>query len=372
MEIPTVTISAIDGDHHSIGTELDSHADSAVVGKNALVLRHTNKSVTVSGFTKSLGNVKSVPIVDAAIMYECPYNHHCYCLTLHNALLVPALEHNLIPPFLLRRAGVHVNDEAKILVKAPTEEHHSLYFPDNKLRIPLSLKGIVSYFPTRKPTIDEWLQHPNLDITPDEPSWNPSTTEYSSQEALMLDHEGHMMLKDVRDKHLVELRTREDYDDPMEFTYLAVESSAIEMVMATTHCTGTNRCSNDMGLFMYDENTEDTIAAVLNDISPALHPLSFSNRLNERQAVGQFGMSVGAVNIDCDDDGIEPLNDGWQPDHSEILDYSILSHELLEHAISALSTSIANGISASRLAEVFRISEKMAEKTLKVTTQRLR
>ena len=47
MEIPTITISAIDGDHHSIGTELDSHADSAVVGKNALVLRHTNKSINV-------------------------------------------------------------------------------------------------------------------------------------------------------------------------------------------------------------------------------------------------------------------------------------------------------------------------------------
>ena len=42
-------------------TDLDSHADSPVVGDNAIILFHTNKTVRLSCFTKVLGDIKKVP-----------------------------------------------------------------------------------------------------------------------------------------------------------------------------------------------------------------------------------------------------------------------------------------------------------------------
>ena len=65
---------------------LDSHAISPVVGYNTYVWRDTGKTISVGGFTKSLGSLSSVPIVDAIVTYECPYNAKSYLLVVHNAL----------------------------------------------------------------------------------------------------------------------------------------------------------------------------------------------------------------------------------------------------------------------------------------------
>jgi hypothetical protein len=49
------------------------------------------------------------------------------------------MDHNLAPPFLLREAGVDVDDIPKIHVKNPNVSHHSIYFDGTDLRIPLAL-----------------------------------------------------------------------------------------------------------------------------------------------------------------------------------------------------------------------------------------
>ena len=141
------------------------------------------------------------------------------------------------------------------------------------------------------------------------------------------------------------------------------------MISALT--TGFHQTVNDHELFCYDAANEDTIAAVMYDISYALHPQSFVSRLNEYHAFGQYAMAVGATSIDDEYINTKTMNDGWTPDNSSKLHYSILHHDDLEYAISALSASSPTGITASRLADVFRISEKIATDTLKVTTQRL-
>ena len=51
--------------------ELDSHADSPVVGNGAHVLEHTGKKVSVSGFTDELGKPMLVDVVHAVITYDC-------------------------------------------------------------------------------------------------------------------------------------------------------------------------------------------------------------------------------------------------------------------------------------------------------------
>lgn len=52
-------------------TDLDSHADSPVVGINAKILSYANKYVNVWGFTKALGSISKAPVVNVAVTYTC-------------------------------------------------------------------------------------------------------------------------------------------------------------------------------------------------------------------------------------------------------------------------------------------------------------
>jgi hypothetical protein len=62
-----------------------------------------------------------------------------YIQLIRNALYVPSLHHNLLPPFMMRGAGVIVKDTPKIQLDDPSEEDHAITFPKTGFRIPLSL-----------------------------------------------------------------------------------------------------------------------------------------------------------------------------------------------------------------------------------------
>ena len=138
-------------------TDLDSHANMPVVGRNAYVISDTGRVVDVSPFTPDYKPLQ-LPIVDAAIQYDCPYNGVSHILVIRNALHVPSMRNNLIPPFIMREAGIQLRDTPKIQVSNPSEDDHSLYFPGDGFRIPLSLWGVFSYFPSSKPTAS-MLEH---------------------------------------------------------------------------------------------------------------------------------------------------------------------------------------------------------------------
>ena len=76
-------------------------------------------------------------------MYRCPFSGTEYLLIILNALHVPTMSHNLIPPFILREAGVKVNDKPKIHCSDPGEDDHALVLDDG-FRIPMQLHGILS------------------------------------------------------------------------------------------------------------------------------------------------------------------------------------------------------------------------------------
>ena len=62
-----------------------------------------------------------VPIVDAAVQYKCPYSGMLHVLVIRNALHVPSMRHNLVPPFMIREEGIQVNDTLKIQVNSPKQ-----------------------------------------------------------------------------------------------------------------------------------------------------------------------------------------------------------------------------------------------------------
>ena len=159
-------------------TELDTHAASIVVGRNALVINETGKTVNMGPFPKELGSLKKVPIVDCVVAHDCPYSNETYYLAMYNALLVPQMEENLLPPFVVRRQGHILNDTPKIQVKSPTKDDHCLIFENGVGRIPLQLCDTISYFTTRKPTEQEYLEASAedkvIDLNVDEPTFIPS------------------------------------------------------------------------------------------------------------------------------------------------------------------------------------------------------
>ena len=132
--------------------ELDSHANMPVVGKNAYVLADTGRTCDVYAFTPNYEPIE-VPIVDAALLYQCPYKGTSHILVIRNCLHVPTMTNNLIPPFIMREAGVEINDQPKIHTKDPGVEDHSIYFPEAEFHITLSLNGVFSGFTMSKPDV---------------------------------------------------------------------------------------------------------------------------------------------------------------------------------------------------------------------------
>ena len=152
-------------------TKLYSHADSPVVGRYSKILEDTGRKATVSGFTTDLGKPITVPVVNTAVAYDCEVTGKTYILVICNALYFQNMEENLIPPFMMRLAGVEVDKCPKFLAKNPSEINHLMLFPGGNIRIPL---------PTRLPTTKELKDEEGsyLMLTPNMPTWDPHTETY--------------------------------------------------------------------------------------------------------------------------------------------------------------------------------------------------
>ena len=164
-------------------TDLDSHADSPVVGNNATILLHTNKTVRVSGFTKALGDISKVPVVVAVVAYTDTITGVTYLLVISNALYMKGIEGNLIPSVMIRLTGHQVDEFPKIMCKNPTINTYVISINDPELLMPLFLKGTTRYIPTRKPTVEEFKTCQYIDLTPNTSDWNPHDMHSADQES---------------------------------------------------------------------------------------------------------------------------------------------------------------------------------------------
>jgi hypothetical protein len=96
-------------------------------------------------------------------------------------------------------------------MKELIEEDHSLILPDTGFRIPLSLTGTFSFFPTTKPSVKDLIDPEEVYIlTP--ATWDPHLDEYAMNEGSMLDWEGNLKTKKERECKVV-LPPRVDHLD---------------------------------------------------------------------------------------------------------------------------------------------------------------
>ena len=176
-------------------TKLDSHADSCVLGKNALVVQDFERPVSVYGYEGQNGPVKTARTVTGALAYDNPLDGQTLILVVHQATYIPSLHHNLLCPMQMRMNDVKVNEKPKFFCKTPTDESHSLIIQnedneEDNLLIPLSLNGVTSYFNTRKPSVEEFESCTRYELTAEGPEWDPASPTFGAQEDSMKDFRG--------------------------------------------------------------------------------------------------------------------------------------------------------------------------------------
>ena len=108
-----------------------------------------------------------------------------------------------MPPFIIIDAGLEVREIPKIHVKEPNVEDHSIYFSDESLRIPLSLNGIFSSFPTRRTTTQDLIDGIPVLINPKGPTWNPYSNSYKQNEDSHLHWKGGVIDRQYHAKSLL-------------------------------------------------------------------------------------------------------------------------------------------------------------------------
>ena len=321
-------------------TELDSHAASIVAGDNVLVIRESGRTVDVGPFTESLGKLKSVPVVDCAIAHDCPYTGLTRVIMMYNVLYIPQMTHNLIPPFVVRRRGHVINDVPKIHIDTPSEEDHSMYFADEDVRIHFQLIDTTSYFTSRKPTREEFMEAEDtntlLELNTDEDSWNPHADIYARMEECMLDFEGRMIEPTLRHRNIL----YDDDDNNVHISGVSMTEFNEERTQQVSSTSIIDQISIPRLETEYASHDTDQVASVLQNISRSLDPHSFAEDLNLCAAHSKFGMAVGSTVSTPD------------------------------FVIGATHSSTPKGIKAHELAKVFKIDVPTAKKTLQVTSQR--
>ena len=140
--------------------ECDSHADTSVLAKEALIIHDYGRPVSVYSYDKEDG-CKEYRTVSAAVAYDHPQTGQVYMLVINQAIKIPLLQNHSLCPMQCWLNGIKISEMPEFLAEDPDESTHSLQVVDplddsSPLFIPLSLTGVTSYFPVRKPTIAEW------------------------------------------------------------------------------------------------------------------------------------------------------------------------------------------------------------------------
>jgi hypothetical protein len=130
-------------------SDLDSHADCCVCGKEVLVFNDFDREVTVTGWDPE-GGTQSLRIVSAALGYTIPESGKTVLLSVHQSIFSPTLNHNLLSTMQMRLHDVVVNEKPKFQCLKTTNLSHSISVRgdnvDDVLFIPLDLHGLCLVF----------------------------------------------------------------------------------------------------------------------------------------------------------------------------------------------------------------------------------
>jgi hypothetical protein len=234
------------------------------------------------------------------------------------------MDHNLLPLFLAREAGLKIDETPKCHADSPLVLNHSICDQITGMHIHMALNGIFLYFVMRKLNIDEmenWESYPVVYLTPDSDSCDPNVSHFAEQKAAMLDHNGHIVEQEPCVKTLfVEADLGSLYKEPTTWDQF---NEIVDRIM------------------MEDEEPSGNIDVLTCKVS------SFSLLIKEWAILSNASMAFGATMINksaCDIFEAQ-LRDAIKEGFSTLL------------AVRAGQTW---GVSAEHLAKIWRISHNNA------------
>lgn len=147
--------------------ELDSHADTVVLGNNCIIIAYTGQECDVSPYTESYNAIEGVPIVTGATAWTSDATGETLLLVFHEALWMgEVMDPSLVNPNQLRHFGVSVQDNPF----SSTQMH--ITNETNDMVIPLDANGTTIYFSSRTPTDKELQTCRHVTMT-SRSEWNP-------------------------------------------------------------------------------------------------------------------------------------------------------------------------------------------------------
>ena len=136
----------------------------------------TGNEFEVYGYRGKDGEVEILEEGTFVTAYDIP-NGTSILLVVHRALARENQEVSLISPFIMRRAGVVVNDIAAQHSFVGDKEAHSIIIPDRGYQMDLELINTQSSLRIRRPTNDELGTLERVEITL-QTAWDPFDDHY--------------------------------------------------------------------------------------------------------------------------------------------------------------------------------------------------
>ena len=156
-------------DEGSAKNELDTRADTCVLGKNWRYISDEQQVCTVSGFHSAFKSLKEVPIVRAATGWVDPVSGASFILYINQGLWFgEELDHSLINPNQIRHFGIAVSDN-------PYDNSKPLGIAHSEVFVPFKSTGATVYFETFRPSDDQLHddKFTHVELTDSRKEWDP-------------------------------------------------------------------------------------------------------------------------------------------------------------------------------------------------------
>ncbi len=162
-----------DHSHATYGRmELDSRADTIVLGSNAIIMHYTTRECDVSPYADSYDPIRNVPIITGATAVARQETDMTYILVLNEAIWMgELLDHSLINPNQLRSHGIDVQDNpfGNVAMHIGSDNDDFVH--------PMQADGTTIFFDSRTPTGYELDNCPHIILSsPNE--WNPRDVQF--------------------------------------------------------------------------------------------------------------------------------------------------------------------------------------------------
>jgi hypothetical protein len=340
----------------------------AVAGHDCTIIARSGHHATVTPFSADLPVMEQVEIGDVAVAYDDPYSSRTYLLVIRNALLIPSMDHNLLPPFLVREACLFLDETPKFQSTDPSRDNHVILDDETGMRIHLQLNGTFSYFPTRSLTLDEqlnWDNYPVVYLTPDSDRWDPQSTHYAEAEAAMIDNCGEVVDRERIKTTLFEAADiSEMYAEPN--TWDVYECAVDEIIRHNSKHFDDPLDDDEMTRLSLDG-----IRAQVAGLSIVHEPNLFSASVSDRATISHLCMALGSTTVN---DAACSVFEGQ--DYGKLLALTDLPRVMYHVAGGAANfrdvSAIAGwsqGITPEHISKIWRIPFDDADKTLEATTQ---